>query len=111
MSKKSRKKRGTYPPYNKGSHKTRVKYSLVERYGDVCWCCHQHIPRNKLTLHHIHKFCYTHHTTHEDSMILCETCHFEIVNRIEYDTDEYWDLMYDILSSVGRSHYLTDGKK
>ena len=74
-----------------------IKQQLFDDYGYVCWLCDVEKPREKLTLHHIHQFCYTHSTTYEDSMILCCDCHFGIVNRIKYDSKEYWELMDAIL--------------
>ena len=80
----------------KGNRK-QVKQRLFDDYGFVCWLCDKEKPREKLTLHHIHQFCYTHSTTYEDSMILCESCHFGIVNKIKYNSKEYWQLMNSIL--------------
>jgi 5-methylcytosine-specific restriction endonuclease McrA len=79
-----------------------VKQKLFDDYGYVCWLCGKEKPREKLTLHHIHQFCYTHTTTYDDSMILCESCHFGIVNRIKYNSKEYWKLMNEILEKKGR---------
>ena len=79
-----------------------VKQRLFDDYGYVCWLCDKEKPREKLTLHHIHQFCYTHSTTYEDSMILCEGCHFGIVNKIKYNSKEYWELMNEILEKKGR---------
>ena len=83
-------------------NRSRVKQRIFDDYGYVCWLCDKELPREKLTLHHIHQFCYTHTTTYDDSMILCESCHFGIVNRIKYNSKEYWKLMNEILKKKGR---------
>ena len=82
-------------------NRSRVKQRIFDDYGYVCWLCDKELPREKLTLHHIHQFCYTHSTTYEDSMILCCDCHFGIVNKIKYDSKEYWALMDKILAKKG----------
>lgn len=80
-----------------------IKQRLFDDYGYVCWLCDKEKTREKLTLHHIHQFCYTHTTTYDDSMILCCDCHFGIVNKIKYNSKEYWQLMNEILEKKGRS--------
>jgi 5-methylcytosine-specific restriction endonuclease McrA len=78
-----------------------VKQELFDKYGCFCWLCGKEKDKNKLTLHHIHQICYTHSTTFKDSMILCCDCHFGVVNKITYDSKEYWDLMNEILNRMG----------
>ena len=83
-------------------NRRQIKQRLFDDYGYVCWLCDKEKPRETLTIHHIHQFCYTHTTTYDDSMILCESCHFGIVNRIKYNSKEYWKLMNEILKKKGR---------
>lgn len=77
-----------------------VKSRLLEEYGNMCWLCHRRYSRNQLTLHHVHPFRSTHKTEYNDSMILCQDCHFKIVNSKTYDTKEYWDLMQSIAENM-----------
>lgn len=98
---KTRNVRANWKVAGKGN-RHQIKQQLFDDYGYVCWLCEKELSREKLTLHHIHQFCYTHTTTYDDSMILCEKCHFGIVNRIKYDSKDYWKLMNDILKKKGR---------
>ena len=84
---------------NKGNRRL-VKQQLFEKYGYRCWLCNEEKHKDKLTLHHIHQICFTHNTTFEDFMILCCDCHFGVVNKIKYDSEEYWDLMNEIIKKV-----------
>ena len=99
-NKRSNKNKTNKKAADKGNRHL-VKQQLFYEYGCVCWLCNEEKPKEKLTLHHIHQFCYTHLTTYEDSMILCWDCHFGIVNKIKYDSDEYWNLMNEILKKKG----------
>lgn len=96
----TKKRRGKKKVVTTGNRKL-IKQQLFENYGYVCWLCGKQKEKEKLTLHHIHQFCYTHSTTYEDSMILCCDCHFGVVNKIPYDSEEYWKLMNEILERVG----------
>ena len=77
-----------------------VKYHLLEDFGNMCWLCHRRFPRSELTIHHVHPFRVTHKTDYHDSCILCWNCHMGIVNKVEYDTKEYWDLMNKIADNM-----------
>jgi 5-methylcytosine-specific restriction endonuclease McrA len=75
-----------------------VKQKLIEDYGHICWLCGEH--HTFLTLHHIIKFEITRKTTYNNCMILCEHCHFDIVNKIPYNSKGYWELMNSIRSKL-----------
>ena len=36
----------------------------------------------------------------EESSILCSHCHFDIVNNVQYNSQEYWQLMDIMYSNV-----------
>lgn len=80
---------------NKDQHQ-RVKNLLLEKFGKICWLCLKEFKLHDLTLHHILEHQYTHHTVEEESCILCTRCHFEIVNKLVYQSKEYNDLMEQI---------------
>lgn len=77
-----------------------VKQQLLIDYGNMCWFCHRRYSRNQLTLHHVHQFKDTHKTTYNDSMILCQDCHFNVVNKVRYNSSEYWDMMKKIADGM-----------
>lgn len=100
---KKLKKRRSNKKRDKGNgDRHQIKQRLFDDYGYVCWLCGKEKTRENLTLHHIHQFCYTHTTTYEDSMILCCDCHFGVVNKIEYDSEEYWKMMNEVLEKKGK---------
>ena len=70
-----------------------VKQQLLTMYGKRCWLCLEKFDVKKLTLHHVIPFHISKTTTLKDSMILCEHCHFEVVNKVRYGSEEYNRLM------------------
>ena len=77
-----------------------VKYRLLSDFGDLCWMCHRRFSRAQLTLHHVHQFQATRKTTYEDSMILCQDCHFNKINKLKYNSKEYWEAMDSIAQGM-----------
>ena len=75
------------------SNKSAVKNKLFEIFGKRCWLCCVKFNVEKLTLHHIIPFKEVLCTTFENSMILCKNCHFNIVNKIPYPSEEYDRIM------------------
>lgn len=77
-----------------------VKDVLYETHGHYCWLCTKKFPAQKLTLHHIKPRAFKGQTTLANGMILCQNCHFNIVNRIKYNTTEYWEVMDEALKNA-----------
>lgn len=70
-----------------------VKQYLLKTYGRYCWLCMEKFDTKELTIHHVIPFHISRTTTVKDSMILCEHCHFDVVNKVKYGTKEYDELM------------------
>jgi transcription elongation factor Elf1 len=71
----------------------KVKQQLFDKYSFVCWLCNKQFKRQELTIHHIIEHQYSHHTVELESCILCTHCHFGIVNKVVYQSEEYNKLM------------------
>lgn len=70
-----------------------VKDCLFGKYGMRCEVCGKEFQRNKLTGHHIIEKSHGGDVSEDNILIACKNCHFEIINNIEYDSKEYWELM------------------
>lgn len=70
-----------------------VKERLFAKYGLKCEVCGKELKRKELTGHHIVMRCRGGKVTEENILIACYNCHFGRINHIEYDTEEYWNLM------------------
>lgn len=79
-----------------------IKLRLLDDFGNMCWLCKRRFPRSLLTIHHVHAFKDTHRTEYKDSMILCQNCHYNIVNKIDYNSNDYWCLMEHIAETMQR---------
>ena len=79
-----------------------VKQYLLATYGKYCWLCMRKFDSKKLTIHHIVPFHISGTTNIKDSMILCEHCHFEVVNKVKYGTKEYDELMAKARKNINK---------
>lgn len=70
-----------------------VKELLFDKYGCRCEVCGRKFNKDKLTGHHIIMRCKGGKVTEDNILIACYNCHFGIINHIEYDSNEYWELM------------------
>lgn len=70
-----------------------VKERLYAKYGTFCEVCGKKFNKSKLTGHHIVMKCKGGEITEENILITCEHCHFDVINHIKYDSEEYWALM------------------
>ena len=84
----------------KDASRMTVKSDLISDFGNMCWLCHRRYPRSQLTLRRVHAFGHSPKIERNDCCILCQDCHFKIVNSKEYDTKEYWDLMQRIAENM-----------
>ena len=74
-----------------------VKDSLFAKYGLRCEVCKKEFSEEELTGHHIIMQCRGGPTTEKNVLLACVKCHFEVINKIEYGTEEYWELMNECL--------------
>lgn len=70
-----------------------VKDKLYAKYGKYCEVCGKKFKANKLTGHHVIMKSRGGEISEKNILIACEHCHFEVINKIKYDSQEYWDLM------------------
>lgn len=71
----------------------RIKNLLLEKHKYFCWLCEKEFTRQSLTIHHIIPHSISHTTEEKTSCILCMHCHFDIVNKEEYNSLKYNKLM------------------
>ena len=74
-----------------------VKDKLYAKYGKRCEVCGEKFKKEKLTGHHIVPKSFKGEISEDNILIACEHCHFNVINKIEYDTKEYWELMHKCL--------------
>ena len=72
---------------------SKIKERLYRKYGCKCEVCKKKFNKNKLTAHHIIMRSKGGEDTEENLLIRCYNCHFGVINHMEYDSDEYWELM------------------
>ena len=82
------------------NNKPTIKQYFFKRYGQRCWLCGQYFDKPDLTLHHVIPVSISHKTIAEESSIVCTHCHFDIINKISYNTREYWQLMDKMYANV-----------
>ena len=70
-----------------------MKEYLYSKYGQRCEVCGKEFEKDKLTAHHIIMKSRGGEVTEDNILIACCNCHFGTINHIEYDSDEYWELM------------------
>ena len=70
-----------------------VKNRLYAKYGKRCEVCGKKFKVNGLTGHHICPKSHGGEITEDNILIACYQCHFEVIHNLEYDSQEYWDLM------------------
>ena len=70
-----------------------VKRLLFRKYGCKCEVCGRDFNASELTGHHIIMRCKGGEISEENILIACRNCHFNIINHINYDSEEYWALM------------------
>lgn len=70
-----------------------VKDKLYAKYGKRCEVCGEKFRKDKLTGHHIIQKSCGGEIKEENILIACYNCHFGIINKIEYGSEEYWELM------------------
>lgn len=82
------------------NNKTAIKQYFYARYGHRCWLCGKEFEMTELTLHHIIPFHITRHTVLSESSIACTHCHFKVINKVPYNTQEYWELMEKMFDNI-----------
>lgn len=70
-----------------------IKNKLFAKYGKRCEVCGEKFKREGLTGHHIIPKSRGGKLSEENILIACYQCHFAIIHNIEYDSEEYWNLM------------------
>ena len=75
----------------------RMKNRLYAKYGTRCEVCGKEFSAAELTGHHIIMKCKGGKIIEDNILIACYHCHFVVINSMEYDTTEYWNLMHKSL--------------
>lgn len=70
-----------------------IKERLYQKYGIYCEVCGKKFKKTELTGHHIIMKCKGGKITEDNILIACWHCHFDVINHIKYDSEEYWELM------------------
>ena len=70
-----------------------VKEYLYSKYGQCCEVCGKEFRKSELTGHHIIMRSKGGEISEDNILIACYNCHFGVINHIEYDSEEYWELM------------------
>ena len=70
-----------------------IKERLYQKYGTYCEVCGKKFEKTELTGHHIIMKCKGGKITEDNILIACWHCHFDVINHIKYDSEEYWELM------------------
>ena len=70
-----------------------VKEYLYSKYGQRCEVCGKEFRKSELTGHHIIMRSKGGEISEDNILIACHKCHFGVINHIEYDSEEYWELM------------------
>lgn len=70
-----------------------VKEYLYSKYGCRCEVCSREFRKSELTGHHIIMRSKGGEISEDNILIACHNCHFGVINYIEYDSEEYWELM------------------
>lgn len=70
-----------------------VKDKLFAKYGKRCEVCGKKFKKQELTGHHIILKSHGGEESEDNILIACYQCHFAIIHQIEYDSEEYWELM------------------
>lgn len=70
-----------------------MKEYLYSKYGTRCEVCGKEFRKSELTGHHIIMRSVGGEITEDNILIACYNCHFGRINYIEYDSEEYWELM------------------
>lgn len=78
----------------KGNRSTKkIKEILFEKYGTYCWLCQKYFDKKHLTGHHVIPFRECRCTEINNIFLVCECCHFSVINHITYPSKEYDDTM------------------
>lgn len=75
-----------------------VKDKLYAKYGKRCEVCGKKFKKEKLSGHHIVPKSHNGEISEDNILIACYNCHFGVINKIEYDSEEYWELMNKCLA-------------
>ena len=70
-----------------------IKDKLFAKYGKRCEVCGEKFKREGLTGHHILPKSHGGEITEENILITCYQCHFATIHKLEYDGEEYRELM------------------
>ena len=70
-----------------------VKEYLYSKYGQRCEVCGKEFRKSELTGHHIIMRSKSGEISEDNILIACHNCHFGVINKIEYNSEEYWELM------------------
>lgn len=70
-----------------------IKDKLYRKYGKRCEICGNTFKKEYLTGHHIIMKCKGGTIDEDNILIVCYNCHFGCINHIEYDSEEYWNLI------------------
>ena len=75
-----------------------VKDKLYKKYGKRCEVCGKKFKAKGLTGHHVRPRSHGGEISEDNILIACYQCHFEVIHGMEYDTEEYWELMHKCLA-------------
>lgn len=75
-----------------------VKKLMIERNKAICMLCGKNVGK-RITFHHIRPKSHGGDDSYENGSLLCEQCHFEVVNKVRYGTRQYNELMDQIRSN------------
>ena len=80
-----------------------IKDKLYTKYGKRCEVCGEKFKKDKLSGHHIIMKSKGGEITEDNILIACYNCHFGVINKIQYDSEEYWELMKKCLEHRNES--------
>lgn len=74
-----------------------MKQYLFQQYGQRCEVCGKEFEQNQLTGHHIIMRSKGGEISEDNILIVCCNCHFNKINRMDYNSKEYWKLMNECI--------------
>ena len=80
-----------------------VKQELLSKHGSKCMLCGEVVPQSEVTLHHIRPRYLDGADDYENCALLCKYCHFDVVNKINHESEEYIALMNQVKSNKKRT--------
>jgi 5-methylcytosine-specific restriction endonuclease McrA len=75
-----------------------MKEQLYAKYGQRCEVCNRYFKKSELTGHHIVERSKGGKISETNILIACKKCHFQRINKMQYNSPEYLELMAHALS-------------